>query len=341
VRRAWATSLRFLVCGAVVSPGVAWAQAPPPQALAHARVKLEYSAPIELSCPDRDQFASAIATRLGYEPVVADSTDDTKTLSVAYRAEKTAVRVTLRLSNAAKEIEGEKTILSETGSCADLGGAAAFAAAILLDPRTMFPRAPRPAAPGPGTGASLDSHSPGTWPWYEPPPIPPVPPPPPPPGVPLRWRAGLGMASCAGCGPSVSIGGALFLGVSKGRLGVDAGVRADLPGSTAAPSGRTIRSSVVVGELFPHARFGPARLGMLASIGTLFGDSQGEKQASLLASAGIRGAFEWTVAEHVFVRMALDGSVVLSRVSLRVEGVEVWSTPAVTAGANLGGGVEF
>jgi hypothetical protein len=47
------------------------------------------------------------------------------------------------------------------------------------------------------------------------------------------------------------------------------------------------------------------------------------------------------VISHIFLRAGLDGAVVLSRVSLRVEGVELWSTPALIAGAHLGVGVEL
>jgi hypothetical protein len=319
---------------ALLSPREAVAQVPATPT--HTRVRLAYSVPPELTCPDRETFASAIATRLGYEAVVTDGAGETKTLDVQFRQEQKAIRATLRLVNAANETESEKTIVSETGACAELGAAAAFAAAILLDPRAMFPR-PGQAAPPVAPPAW---NSPGTSPFYEPPP-PFVPPAPPPPAAPWRWRAGAGVGPCIGCAPEVSVGAALLLGVAKGRLGLDGGVRADLPTSASAASGATVSSSLVVGELFPHARLGPVRLGVVGSAGSLFGDSNGEKQASLVAAVGPRVAVEWTVAGPVFLRAALDGAVALSRVSLRVEGMEVWSTPALTAGANLGGGVEF
>jgi hypothetical protein len=310
------------------------------QAQPHARVRLEYSAPTELTCPDREAFASAVATRLGYEPVAVDAGEDAKTLSVSYRREKIAIQVTLRLTSSAKEALAEKTLRSEAGACTELGAAAAFAAAIMLDPRAMFPR-PKDAAPATPV-ESIDSSSAGTWPWYEPrSPIPPPAPPADAPVAPWMLRAGLGAGSCAGCAPAVSLGAALFFGVAKGRVGLDGGVRADLPAETAGGSGRIVSASVVVGELFPHARVGPARLGILGSVGSLFGESGGDKQTSLLATAGARAAFEWSIKAPVFLRAAVDASVVLSRVTLRVEGVEVWSTPGLTAGANLGGGVEF
>ena len=306
---------------------------------AHARVKLEYVAPPELGCPDRDAFAASIATRVGYDVVVADDASDAGTLNVQYRAENTAIRATLRVSNRANELEGEKTLVSVTGACTELAAAAAFAAAILLDPRAMFPRPNRPVTPG-TPGATLDSQAPGASPWYEPPPR--EAPPPPPAAAPWRWRVGLGAGPCVGCAPSLNAGALLFAGVAKGRLGLDVGVRADLPSSSdAAASGRSVSSSLVVGELFPHARLGPLRVGVVGSVGPLFGDSNGETQASIFAAVGPRVAVEWTVASPFFLRLAVDGAVVLSRVSLRVEGFEVWSTPALVAGANLAGGVEF
>lgn len=334
-RRRRGRVLRFVLpcsLAALLWARVAPAQTPAP---AHARAKLEYVAPAELGCPDREAFAASIATRVGYEAIVdSEGADDAKNLNVQFRAESKAIRATLRLSNTAQELEAEKTVVSETGACTELAAAAAFAAAILLDPRAMFPRFSKPVVPGP----NLDSHAAGTSPWYEPPEREAPPPPPP---APWRWRAGLGAGPCVGCAPSVNAGALLFAGVAKGRLGLDFGVRADLPSSADAPSGRSVSSSLVLGELFPHARLGPVHLGIVGSLGPLFGDSQGETQASLFASVGPRVAFEWTVAGPVFLRLALDGAVVLSRVRLRVEGFEVWCTPALVAGANLGGGVEF
>jgi hypothetical protein len=133
----------------------------------------------------------------------------------------------------------------------------------------------------------------------------------------------------------------LFVGVSKGRLALDVGARADLPASVSTSSGREVSSSHVVGELFPHARLGGVRAGVLVSAGTLFGDSAGNEQASPWAAAGARVAFEHTIAAPVFVRVAIDGLLALGRVALRAEGVELWSTPIAMAGANLGVGVEF
>lgn len=162
-----------------------------------------------------------------------------------------------------------------------------------------------------------------------------------PPPAPLRWRAGLAVATCAGCGPSPSFGGGLFVGLARERLGLDVGVRADLPDTSSGPSGRELRSSLVVGEIFPHARIGILRLGLLGSMGALLGTSDGENQTSLFAAAGVRAGLEWRVTGPVFMRLAIDGSLALARVSLRVEGRELWSTPAITGGASLAGGVEF
>jgi hypothetical protein len=296
---------------------------------AHARAALDYGG--LATCPDRDAFASAVATRLGYDPF-AGSEPDRKTLVVRFHREGAAISVTLRLD------ASEKKIASETGACDELGSAAAFAAAILLDPRAMFPRPSKPPPPG----ASLDTNAPGTWPWYEPPPtLPPPQPPPKPEPAPIRLRFGAAATGCAGCGPSPNAGGAVFFGIARDRLGLDAGARADLATTATAPTGREVSSSLVAGEVFPHARLGPARVGLLGSIGALFGDSRGETQTSLWAAAGARAGVEWMLAKPVFVRAALDGLVVVGRVSLRVDGSEVWSSPGFAAAASLGAGVEL
>jgi hypothetical protein len=289
----------------------------------HAQAALDYVAPA--GCPDRDAFASSIATRLGYDPFAGDEKEK-KALVVRYDKKKSALTATLRFGDA------EKSIVSETGACDELGAAAAFAAAILLDPRVMFPKPP------PKPGPNLDTSSPGSSPWWEPPP---PPPPPPPAAPPIKLHAAVLATGCAGCGPSLNVGGAVYVGIAREKLGLDLGARADLPTSTSAPSGREVSSSLVVAEIFPHARFGFARFGLLGSIGALFGDSRGEKQTSLWAAAGARVGLIYPIAPPFFVNISVDGLVVVGRVALRVAGSEVWSSPGFAGGAAIGGGLEF
>ncbi len=321
------------------------APAAPLAAPTHARVVLDYVVPPgEAGCADLEAFAAAIAIRLGYDPVVTDTEASTsRTLRVRFRREQVrpreSLRATIELAAPTKTIEAEKTISSETGSCAELSAAAAFAAAILIDPRAMFPHPVKPRAAGP---SGPEAPSPGAWPWYEPPPNLPGPPAPaPPPVTPIRKRVGLTALGCAGCAPSVNLGFAFLIGLSRGAFGLDAGVRADLPAGTADAAGTTVSASLVAGELFPHARVGPLRLGIVGAAGELLGEANGEKQASFWAAAGGRAAFEWTLAPPLFVRVAVDGMVLLSRVSLRVQGGELWSSPPFAGGASVGVGAEF
>lgn len=129
--------ITVLALALALAPRVVAAQTPAepatpaqPAAPVHARATLDYQAPAGLACPDRDAFASAIATRVGYDAIVADAGADTKTLRVKFRVAKSAVHVTLQLAGAANAIEAEKSLVSESGGCADLAGATAFAAAI-------------------------------------------------------------------------------------------------------------------------------------------------------------------------------------------------------------------
>ena len=303
----------------------------------HARAALDYATPKDLSgCPDRDAFVSQVSTRLGYDPFAGDDAPP-KTLIVRYKKDGARAVADLRMGDATKNI------VSETGSCSELGSAAAFAAAIMLDPRVMFPKPATKPPDAPKSGEPLDSRSPGTWPWYEPPPLPPEQPkrPPEPPSDPLRVRAGLALLGCIGCAPSANAGGMVCFGIAKGRFGVDLGGRGDLPASESAPSGREVSSALALGELFPHARFGPVRPGVLGAVGALFGDSDGQRQVSTWAAAGARIALELPSDSMFFVRANLDGLFVLSRVSLRVDGRELWSTPVLVAALGLGAGLRF
>jgi hypothetical protein len=161
----------------------------------HASARLDYAAPADLAaCPDRATFASSVATRLGYDPF-ADVGAGARTLTVRFRRERVAVVAALRLADAP-----DKTLVSETGACDEVAAAAAFAAATLLDPRAMFPK-PAAAAAAPPSGPSLDTHSPGTWPWYEAPALPPPSRPEAPPAAPLRGHVGVVGVGCMGCAP--------------------------------------------------------------------------------------------------------------------------------------------
>jgi hypothetical protein len=320
--------------GALTRAGLACADEP-----VHASAALEYVTPEGASCPDRTAFASSVATRLGYDPFDGAG-DQKKALRVRLRRERSKMIADLHVEGAAGE-PADKTLTSEQGACDELAAASALAAALLLDPRAMFPKPP--PKPAPATGPSLDSRSPGTWPWYEPPPLPherPQPPPEPEPD-PARVHLGVSALGCVGCAPAVSSGASVFAGLSRGRFGVELGGRADLPTSATSPAGREVSSSLVLGELFPHLRLGLLRPGLLGAAGALFGNSGGDRQVSTWAAAGARVAVELPVGDTFFLRGALDGLFVLNRVSLRVDGAELWSTPAFVSTLGLGAGVRL
>lgn len=300
----------------------------------HVQATMDYAVPDGANaCPDRDTFASAVATRLGYDPFEGANAPNRKPLVVRYRREGSAIIAQLRFDGA------EKTIASERGACDEAASTAALAAAILIDPRAMFPRPP-PANPPPATGPSLDSRSPGTWPWYEAPPLPP-PPAAPKPSSPTLFQFGVAGVGCVGCAPTANGGGTIFFGVARNRFGVDVGARADLPSTVEDTAGRSVSSSLVVGELYPHARIGPLRLGILGAGGALFGSSAGVGQTSPWFAVGARGAVVWAFAAPFFMRFSVDGSMILGRVSLRVDERELWSSGSFAGTASLGAGLEF
>lgn len=329
---------RAAILAALAATSAATANAAEPTP---ADVSLAYAASdARAACPDRDAFAAAVATRLGYDPF-ATGAEPRRRLVVQVHRDGDALVADLRLTEATAATQPDegatKRITSESGACDELGQAAAFAAAILVDPRAMFPK------PKPTGGEPLDSRAPGTWPWYEPPPTlpPPLPRRPEEAPEPLEIRAGLSATGCVGCAPHPNVGASLFAGIEKGHLGLDLGVRGDLPRATSGPSGRSVESALVLAEVFPHGRFGPLRPGVLGAFGASLGESNGERHVSPWTALGARVALEWVAAPPLFLRVALDGLFVLGRVSLRADGGELWSTAPFVGAANLGLGIRL
>jgi len=311
---------------------------------AHAQVNLAYVAPPELGCPDRTAFASAIATRLGYDAIRSASELDT--LAVTFTREPGSpgpggrpssdppLAVVMQRKRADGAVVSDKRLTAESGSCADLAATAAFSAAILLDPRVML--APRPAP----KESTLESSAAAASPSYPPRDEASITAPGRHAGDPLRWRGLASFGLCTGCAPETSAGIGVAVGIAKERFGLDLGARVDLP-ATASTASREIGASLVAFEVFPHVRVGPLRAGPLGAVGALLGESGGERQTSPWGGAGARVGIELWVARPVFVRVALDGLLVLGRVALRAEGRELWSSPVAVLGGNVGIGVEL
>lgn len=351
-RKARFTTAIALVAGAcaVIAARDAWADVPEHVTASLTVTNASANASLA-SCPDRTVLAGAVATRLGYDPFAEEAAAEGSTASraVAVRFRRDggkSVVAELEVAGEGRVPASQRRLVSEAGSCEEVGAAAAFAVATLLDPRAMFPK-PRSAAPPPpeggvpSAGPSLDTRSPGTWPWYEPPPLPPPRTEPIAPASAVRGHVGALALGCVGCAPAPNPGASIFGGIAKGHVGLDVGIRGDLPVSAAAESGRVARASLVVGEIAPHARFGIFRPGLVGVAGALFGDSDGERQTSFWSAAGARVAIEVPVGDTFFVRAAADGLFVLGRVSLRVDGRELWASPSVVASLGAGIGVRL
>lgn len=320
---------------------------------AHESAVLDYSVAGELvgACPDRESFAAAVATRLGYDafasPAAGEPGEVPRVLHVRIRRDRVVVTATLQMTRGEANVGEEKTLSSATGACDEVESAAAFAAAILVDPRSMFPKPAKRDDATMRVDGTLDSNSAGTWPWYKPRteiPEPDRPAPPPPPPTPWRFMAGAAAAMCSSCAPTASFGGTIFGAVERGHVGLELGFRADGAVTQAvqmASGTRSVTASLVAAEIYPHLAWGPVQVGPLGLVGSLFGESDGERHVSPWTAAGVRGALVFPVIRPLFVRAAVDGAMVLSRVSLRVGGAEVWSSSPLLAQASVGAGVQF
>ncbi len=294
---------------------------------------MEYTHPIERKdCPSADAIARSIAVRLGYEPIVPSSD---RHLLIAIRTNGKTLEAVVRFERPDAPAV-ERTRVSSSGDCAELAEVAALTAATLLDPRAVFAGKRTaenvPPSPPPGATRSLDFQEPSepkaqvllpsfpspTW----------------------RIRVGARTLGCLGCAPRPNAGVGIVVGAERARWGIDFGGRWDLPASAIADDGSGVSTSLLLFELFPHATFGPVRLGPVGAVGTLSGKSVGiegrDRDNSLWASAGARVGVEFRFAGPLVAFAYLDGALAISRVHLVVRGVERWSSGPVASTASLG-----
>lgn len=305
------------------------ADAEPERALA----SMDYARPSEREdCPSVEAVARSIAVRLGYEPFVPSSE---RHLRITIRANGKTLEAVVRFERPDAPVV-ERTRVSSGGDCSELAEVAALTAATLLDPRAVFagkrteenppPTAPPSVEPRPDlsepreprTKILLPSFPSPTW----------------------RIRVGARVVGCLGCAPRPNAGFGIVVGADRARWGIDLGGRWDLPASEIGDDGTGVSTSLLLFESFPHATFGPVKLGPVGALGTLSGKSIGvegrDRDNSFWASVGARAGLEIRFAGPLVAYAYVDGAYVLSRVHLVVRGVERWSSGPVASTASLG-----
>jgi hypothetical protein len=294
--------------------------------------RLDYTAPA--GCPSRDQARGQIVARLGFDPFAEKEASSTLRMTVAHEPSGAGLRVRVeRLDDA--HSAGERELTDLQGNCTELIAAAAFAASLLVDPTGAMRRRLEPrteGAPDVRPTRADDPFAPG-------PPETPAPVPPPP--AQIRPLLGARAIGSVGLAPSASLGASLEAGIALARWSVRVEGRADFPAEGALlADGTGARSSLLLGAIVPCYAIGVARVCAVGMAGAMLAESVNispvERDRTFFAAVGLRGGAELPLGRTVSVVGHVDALVPLRRLTIRTQGVEVWTAPAVAASLGVG-----
>lgn len=293
-------------------------------------------------CPDETTFRGEVAALLGYDPFAEGDDGGVPTqararveLAAAPRGAGLVARLTLTNADGGA---GERTLDSPSADCTELASALAVAVAMGVDPeRFAAPPAAPPVADPPAPAPA-------------PPPAPtPVDTAAPPPST-LHPFGAVGAHVALGSAPSTTLGARIAIGLAFGAtpseqwrrpvLAAGAGAttvalegRLDAPASLEAADGGRVTTALLAGGLaLCHER----RLVVcaLGSVGALRGSGEGVsvtlKTSEPWAAVGARAGVGVPLGDLARAELAADVLAPLTRITLQLDGRDVWTTPAVS-----------
>jgi len=282
------------------------------------------------ACPDGAALADAVAGRLGYDPFVATGGD--LRISVHFTRSAAGLSAQVEAFDPAGAPKGEKTVASKRGDCAEVAQAVTLTMALLLDPRSGLVARPAPSKPEPDPLAPVADETPRS----APPPTPPAP------SAQTAFvpRVRAGILGTVGAEPGPSLAARAAFGIALPRWSLDAELRADLP-REAATGGKSATSGLLLGALVPCLRTGPLGACAVVAVGALRSEvpaSSPPTVTSLHVAAGPRVALTLPLGSMLALVLDAEALLAFTRTTVRVDGVDVWSPPLVSAG--LGAALE-
>ncbi|MBK7860703.1 MAG: hypothetical protein IPJ65_19290 [Archangiaceae bacterium] len=254
--------------------------------------------------------------RLASDPF-SDPKPDAFAVSFSLEADR-SWRATVRRT-AGDAAPTERALRSTAADCAELAESVAFSIALAIDPRVLSGKPPEPPRPEPPAPVATPA------------PAAPAPAPAPAP-TPVRLEAALSGAATLGSAPSVSGGGLLSIGVSRGPLLGLVELRVEAPGSAAVGTG-AISTQVLGATALPCYHFPVVGLcGALFLGGMRVGSSgltDAQNGTALVVALGPRLFAELQVLRWLSLRALLEASFVFTRTTITVGAAPAWVTPPV------------
>ncbi len=318
-----------------------------------ARWRLVYRAGTP-GCPPQRELERQVSGRVGWQPFHRDGQ---AVIEVAVAAASPGLRASIvHMEHVDGAVLGERTVSTSSGNCEELVSVVGVAVCIVVDPlgggssRSPVPRQRWPA-PGPGGGAAaaaarssevprsgglsvsdgaLGQVASATVPSGASP------------RASQRWRSSVFGLLGGGLGgaPVPTVAGAMGLGVARGRA------RGSLEGTWERAGGLDVSGG---GELTAARRFGALsvgwqvghwRLGPLLQAGVRTAATRGlattRTDHELYLAAGARVGVVLPAAGRLRSLLSVDLLAPLTRTTYRVDGVPVWTTPALAGGLALG-----
>lgn len=288
-------------------------------------------------CPDEETLRDDVGARLGYDPFDAEA--KTKVIARITR-ESGALRGLVEVVDGEGSVTGSRVLSSTKNDCTELASAMSLTISMVIDPlgksrpsasaSTSSPPPPPPKveprviAPSPkGNGvddtgaASFDRDA----------------------RAGKRLRLGLVAVSALGFSPRVEYGASASIGLGFGSFSIDLEGRRDLP--VTMPLGRgDATTSIFLATLAPCLHRGVFVGCALISAGSLQARGGGVDHPStrggFFSGLGVRGGVEWSVAPSLALVARVELLAPLVHTTLKLDGEEVWSTPALTASAGAG-----
>ncbi len=298
-------------------------------------------------CPDETSFRRSVASRLGYDPFVAE--EESRKLTVVVKATPPKT-VTVSIRDRAGKVLGRRVIAEPPAGCEELVANAAFAASVAIDPTVLSRPEPPPAQPE-GSSAAGEPEAPPARAVATVPassdgdaraaPASPT----------SRWTPMLraGATGAFGLLPSTSLGLAVGAALRAERWSAGVEGRFDLPTEdqrTIAPSGApvTITTSLVSGNVSACGHFGRGTLVPYACAAIHAGALRGRASGIALPKEDVSPYFAFgprlggavSVTPALALDVRVDVPLALTASDLRVDGRAVWTSPL--AAAVLGAG---
>ena len=301
-------------------------------------VSLDYQIdPALAPCPSEEAFRRSVSEQLGYDPF----RDEAPHRVVARaRAATPGSEGLLRWLDANGAVEGERLLTSATPSCDDLVREMAFAVVVQI--QLFIAAAPPEPAP-----TAIATAAPG-----------PAPPPPPPAPAPAATRprhrpraeldpdaqrpwsgsAGLGAFVAYGLSPKVTGWGRLFGEARYRSVSLELGAETSLPWEWRQSDGTGFTGQIALGTLSPCLHAHGFRGCPVAKVGVVriqgVGVDEVRSPTGPIAQAGLRVGAALAAGRHFTCTPRVEALGTLTHLTVELNGVGVWTTPAATV---LGG----